>query len=242
MNWEQILDHFKISDGVLQAAITQVIARYGVPTSVDDVDTLTQALLMEVVEQRRYLYARQLDIVRSNENLPEVAPLRWYNSRSLHTVVRTSAGLTPRPALANIEVLDPVTQKTITNKLAPWTAPEDPVVIDEFGRRLNSYTGQHTKSSARELVRGSARLNRTGWARRLTGAENCAWCSMLASRGAQYSFKSVSFEAHPHCDCFAVMATGDNWSGKEESEELYELWKQSDGLAGFRENLRKRAA
>lgn len=43
-----------------------------------------------------------------------------------------------------------------------------------------------------------------GWAR-ITDGNPCAFCAMLASRGAHYkSQESASFQAHPHCGCSAV--------------------------------------
>lgn len=43
-----------------------------------------------------------------------------------------------------------------------------------------------------------------GWQRSARGAGGCAFCSMLAARGAVYSRSSVDFGAHDHCKCVAV--------------------------------------
>ena len=44
-----------------------------------------------------------------------------------------------------------------------------------------------------------------GW-QRVTSGRSCGFCVMLASRGAVYSERSVSFASHDACDCYAVPA------------------------------------
>ena len=43
-----------------------------------------------------------------------------------------------------------------------------------------------------------------GWQRSASGG--CAFCQMLAARGAVYRSNTVDFGAHPHCQCVAVPA------------------------------------
>lgn len=59
-----------------------------------------------------------------------------------------------------------------------------------------------------------------GWARRLTGAENCGFCVMLASRGAVYKsehsakYRSDMRRFHDGCDCEVVPVYDVNdWPG-----------------------------
>jgi hypothetical protein len=47
-----------------------------------------------------------------------------------------------------------------------------------------------------------------GWARQTTG-KSCAFCVMLAGRGAVYSARTANFSSHNHCDCMAVPKWGD---------------------------------
>lgn len=92
-----------------------------------------------------------------------------------------------------------------------------------------------------------------GWARVLTGVENCAFCAMLASRGPVYSsrthasrkstktliqghdrlgrkrkrvLKRISDQAyHDHCDCVVVPVYRDqDWPGCENYERLADAW------------------
>jgi hypothetical protein len=76
------------------------------------------------------------------------------------------------------------------------------------------------------------------YARGLTGADNCAFCVMLASRGAIYKsavsarFSESGGKYHDHCDCVPIIVyTSRDWPGKGEAERLYDLWL--DATAGF---------
>ncbi|AHI21595.1 minor capsid protein [Corynebacterium phage Colleen] len=70
-----------------------------------------------------------------------------------------------------------------------------------------------------------------GWARVLTGEENCPFCAMLASRGPVYSEDTVLAREgdrgryHDHCDCVAVLVIkGRPWEGEEQFKLLQDLW------------------
>ena len=82
-----------------------------------------------------------------------------------------------------------------------------------------------------------------GWARIMTGAETCAFCTMLASRPgagerrfytsadaaggemAQAKYQGTALfvnRYHTNCDCIVVpVYDEDNWSGKDQAEFLY---------------------
>jgi hypothetical protein len=65
-----------------------------------------------------------------------------------------------------------------------------------------------------------------GWAR-ITDANPCAFCSMLASRGPVYrSEQTASFQSHAHCSCVAavVWSRDEAWLGH--SKDLYEQWQR----------------
>lgn len=68
---------------------------------------------------------------------------------------------------------------------------------------------------------------------RVTGIDPCAFCAMLATRGADFlAEESASFEAHDHCSCSAEIA----YEGSQmplTSQRLLSQWKSStEGLAG----------
>lgn len=74
-----------------------------------------------------------------------------------------------------------------------------------------------------------------GWARILTGDENCAFCAMLASRGPVYESKHTAMfvgattnSYHDHCDCDVVLVVeGRDWVGREQYDALEQLWMES---------------
>ncbi len=68
--------------------------------------------------------------------------------------------------------------------------------------RVSGAVTRHVLDGGRETLLASVRRDRLarGWAR-VTSAEPCEFCSMLASRGAVYSATSGAFQAHDHCGC-----------------------------------------
>lgn len=242
--YEEILDHFRISDRALADAVARVLAEHGVPTDLDAVDATTEALILDVVEQRRYLHSAEAEIIRAESPgaVVVVPPPRFYPLKSLHTVIRQSAGLTPRPNRMLLETFDPVTRAMETSRVAPWTAPNEPEVLEEYARRLEAYISQHIKSAARDLTLDVAAESGAKWARRLSGSENCTFCALQASRGAVFHSGNVFFDAHPNCDCYAVLVEPDaaEWEGKEETDRLAELWQESgQDMKQFKQLLEK---
>lgn len=57
-----------------------------------------------------------------------------------------------------------------------------------------------TKSRSGKWVLRTAQGNHLR-ARRVTVGKTCAFCCMLAARGPVYTTDTVTFRAHPHCDC-----------------------------------------
>lgn len=94
------------------------------------------------------------------------------------------------------------------------------------------------------------------WARMLTGAEDCAFCVMLASRGPVYGSRARALFAgdnpferyHNNCDCIAVpVYTSKDWVGKAEAARLYDFWlevtdgfTQGDAINALRRELYRR--
>jgi hypothetical protein len=92
--------------------------------------------------------------------------------------------------------------------------------------RLALLGGSHT------VVRSAGHDRQAlGW-QRVTGAKPCAFCAMIASRGAVFSENTASFQAHDHCACTAEPA----YRGTHlppDSERFAELWPEStEGLTG----------
>jgi hypothetical protein len=113
-----------------------------------------------------------------------------------------------------------------------------------FGRSLTANVGQKraAQNSGVQLAGAMARvsldagretiLNATqedheaiGWIR-ITDANPCAFCAMLASRGPVFGEDTVAFQAHAHCACVSapVWSRDEAWLGH--SEDLYQQWKR----------------
>ncbi|WP_346843742.1 hypothetical protein [uncultured Rothia sp.] len=82
------------------------------------------------------------------------------------------------------------------------------------------------------------------WARMLTGADNCPFCVMLASRGAVYSSRTRAgsdvYRFHNNCDCVVVPVFDlDNWVGKSTADYLYGIWRENGSLKSLSNYLKE---
>jgi hypothetical protein len=73
------------------------------------------------------------------------------------------------------------------------------------------------------------------WAR-VTEPKPCAFCALLATRGAVYkSEKSAEFEAHDHCRCHAQpVFTGVPFEASAQIREFQAFYRAHPGLQNFR--------
>ncbi|MEV4155421.1 ADP-ribosyltransferase [Nocardia salmonicida] len=110
--------------------------------------------------------------------------------------------------------------------------------------RVTATVERHIRQVDREttVATANAASEEIGWARVLSGAENCAWCAMLASRGPVYrsdksaltvvggrrgtrGTRELGERYHDHCDCDAVLVReGQDWAGRAEFERLQRMW------------------
>lgn len=100
--------------------------------------------------------------------------------------------------------------------------------------RTSGAVSRHILSGARETLLDSVQADKqaVGWAR-VTDGDPCAFCLMLASRGAVYkSEQTAGFQAHDHCGC-TVMPL---WKGSKLPDQT-RRWRdiynaaQNDGEA-----------
>ena len=144
----------------------------------------------------------------------------------------------------------------------PWIDGEEESLSWMTEEETEKFTSKKlTRSEYKEILRNTER-RRTGikgWARIPTGAETCAWCLMLCSRGAAYRIgKTVglkievrdffryeregSFDPkehmhqwHDNCDCKVVPVFDlDDWDGKDRADALYDMW--GDVTSGYSGN------
>ncbi len=124
-----------------------------------------------------------------------------------------------------------------------WTPAGEPAgaaAIDPLTNALAGKVDAWVKHGVRDTVRESAWSNDMGWARVPKGAKTCAWCLILASRGAVYrSEKSASSRQdgeryHGHCDCaaIAVRSDGDYPDGYDPDALYNDLYLPARNAAG----------
>lgn len=114
----------------------------------------------------------------------------------------------------------------------PQAAETTGVILSGAAQRLIS-------NGARQAVLQSvdADAKAVAWAR-VTSSNPCAWCAMLASRGASYrSEASASFEAHSHCQCtvMAVFSAQDAKALKD--NPLAQQWREATKGYGGKDAL-----
>lgn len=154
-------------------------------------------------------------------------------SRSLERHVRTAAR---RQVVRSIP--DPVVPP------ASETNPSSDVFdVDKDGNFVGEAGGGfEARPASKEEARRPA-VYPVGWARVLTGKDNCAFCIVLASRGPVYSSRhhasSTSSKRwdkegrqwansyHDNCDCLVVpVYDSENWAGKAQSDKLYKIYEE----------------
>lgn len=223
--------HYTRSESAVRRAVRDLVGTYGVPATPEAADDLAARLWPVLSDQRATLAARELEMIKAD--FPEflAANRRFYPVTATSRATRNAAGLNPAAPGIGVEHLDPVSQKQARQIVRAWQHPDDPAVIARFIEELAASSSRHVKSASRDLVTDTARLNRAGWARQLSGAEPCAFCAMLVSRGPVYSRQSVNFDSHNHCDCTATLVRkeGDDYEGKEQARVLAGLYRKAEG-------------
>lgn len=234
-----MVGEYRIADSVLRDLVLDRVGSRGVPTTLGRAADLAGDLYPDMLGVRARLSARERDLLVKQFTGVIVPDGGGYSVVSLEKLTYRAAGLSPSAPLTEIEAYDPLTQTMATQRVAPWTMPDDEAAIKAFVDRLTAGMGRHARGASRDLVLATASANRMRWARSLSGAENCAWCAMLASRGAVYTEKSVRFQAHDHCDCSAeLVPSADQWRGRDEAIRLRELWDEAGDLTTFTKLLR----
>ncbi|MGY2036610.1 VG15 protein [Nocardia gipuzkoensis] len=152
----------------------------------------------------------------------------------------------PRSRVAAPSELDPQSRRRARSRVIAPTLENrtDPRVVVQVSERLSATLARHAAEAGRNAVVNAALGvgDEVGWARVLSGAENCPFCAMLASRGPVYRSdksaltvvgrggrprgnRALGERYHDGCDCEAVLVRrGQDWEGREEFERLERLW------------------
>lgn len=146
----------------------------------------------------------------------------------------------PEPREYKVEAVEKALKKTLTVQGRP---PNMEAAVAKTAVR-------HTEDAARKAVEDTASMSTTedpktgetrpiiGWARQLTGAENCPFCVVMASRGAVYHSRQTALydggdsgtntlndglnRYHNGCDCVAVPVYDlKKWEGNATARRLY---------------------
>lgn len=217
----------QVLDRQTAALVAYVVDAYGVPTGLESAHATAGALYPAMIDLRH----EAARIERSGMWV-EPAEVRPYPTVAVDAVTRRAAGLEPSPELANVDMFDTETQSMQRVSVAPYAAPLDEAVVAEYTRRMIAAAQRHVAAAGRDLVRDTARKHKLAYARTLGYSEsgNCAFCSMLAGRGAVYASKDsagAGTKWHDNCTCDVRLVDGSDWDGRD--LDLEALWAMSDG-------------
>jgi hypothetical protein len=149
------------------------------------------------------LVVAALPLVRTHHQLSSSIATAYY--QAFRRAEGASGDATPRSA-------DPVSEDRVTTSLyvtgrvatgkaiAAGAGPE--AAKQAALTRTSGAIGRHVLTGGREALIRSTSVDRQarGWAR-VTDGKPCAFCAMLAGRGAVYSDDSADFRSHDHCGC-----------------------------------------
>lgn len=150
------------------------------------------------------------------------------------------AAFTPIPA-EPISAKALITSMTVTGPVAVKVAMSRGETAERamaIGETLSAGAAMRwALAGGRDTILESMRADREvfRWARATSGTP-CAFCAMLASRGAVYrSEQTAGFQAHDSCACFPEPAYSPDAPPPAGTERFHDLWEQSDGtLEDFR--------
>lgn len=247
----------------LEEAIKTVLQELGVPTGATTLYDFVEAIYPLIVRARREIYAEQviqMGIEIAEHGLQvKPAALRDYRPSATYKTLASAlnVGVDKRVHIP-ITFLDDATRAgkgeeiIVTDELR-----YDPEVVEIATKRIVAAAERHARDAGRQAIidtaaggevrpeprndaatdqyrgdpRGGTEL---GWARVLTGSENCVMCAMLASRGPVYTRETVLTATggpregmiyHTNCDCDAVLVIkGRKWEGEAEYKKLKEMW------------------
>lgn len=244
-----------VSDAVVTDLVKRAVAEHGVPGSRQKVSELALILYPQLNALRRKMYREA--VLESGRSFAakgfEFRPARerLYPIEAVESLIAQAVGLAQGYSYVPVEVLDQASRSAALVRLSPWQVKDpDAGVVDVVVNRIAASGSRHVRAVARQMVAdtvqfGSARNAvtkkpaRIGYARVLSGAEDCGFCAMLASRGPVYKKDTVvrrrdGRRYHDHCDCVAVLVVeGQDWEGRAEYERLAALYRESVDVDDF---------
>ncbi|RKW71756.1 VG15 protein [Galactobacter caseinivorans] len=128
--------------------------------------------------------------------------VEWY--QELMAASGDAGTFTPTPARSSLSAAD---MAASVESASGGLFDGDPSRVLGY---LATYTGLWVQQQGRDTIRKNADREGVMWARVPRGAITCAWCLVLASRGADYVSENSARLAsdgepyHPKCDCQPV--------------------------------------
>lgn len=233
-----IVAAYRRVDGPVARAIADAVTAWGVPVDVDTALSMAELLYPVIMRERHALVAQSAELIRADHPelwVPDTGPP--YTIDGLAKMIMRAAGLTPDAQRTEALIFNEEYQRLERVRVAPWTQPNEPEVIQAFHDRIQAGASRHVRSADREMTTYTATKNGRKWARRTNG-EACAFCAVLASRGAVYGVKY--FQAHNHCDCSAEIAQPDgSFSGQDEADEYLAIWNESKSMTDYGKKLKE---
>ena len=124
--------------------------------------------------------------------------------------------------------------------------PPDP---SKAARNLQGASRRHIQDTGRNTIRYSAESTPgVGWARVLRGEEDCAWCVVMASRGAVFQSRqtasmvsskdpiaAAAHLTHNHCDCDILpIRTDADYPAGYSPDKYYDQYREARKRAGVK--------
>lgn len=230
--------------------ILRLLLGLGVPVTDGQRDEVARVLFPIILEARQRAYqAAVADFLEHADRAGapvSVAPERRYKPDAVVKLLENATDPTgPVGGRVTVKELDPATEKaTKTAVRVDESNRNDSQVVKVVADRVRRGVEHHVRAAARDMVADTQALSRDkpiGYARMLTGSENCAFCAMLASRGPVYRTKETASEKaspdidpvtglsittyHIGCDCVTVpVFDEEDWEGVDAFDALQEFW------------------
>ncbi len=190
-----------------------------------------------------------IDLNRSRSTDLAAAYLSAFRQAEGATAPLTAARageLAKAQALTSLTVTGPVTIRQGLRAGKPLEKAAELALVSSVGA-----VRRHVLQAGRETISGTVQRDEEAvGVARVTDGRPCAFCAMVASRGAVYkSEMSAAFEAHDHCGCTSEPVYGsDDYLAPGRSQEFADLWESStagksgnDARIAFRRALEGRA-
>lgn len=208
---------------------------------------LSSPILAEIVRKYRVQAAKIANDFMADEaakagGVAKPPPVEGYPSRAVFEVLKTSKSIEEVTGSLERHVLTAARRQVARSVPAPVVPDpsESTPIIDEVTESQGKLLAD---TSEPEAAPDKPTIYPVGWARVLTGNENCPFCIMLASRGPVYSsahhagkrsaqdwagqVREWANSYHDHCDCIVVpVYDSKNWAGKKQADALYKVYEQ----------------